>query len=230
MAYLVAVLVGVVLGGADRVLGAVPHWGVPASLTSAPWLILPFIFGCSQQKAERAAKVGLVVTLAALAGYILMIWGHYEAPNPDFTLSDLPRLVALNLPYIVGGLVTGPLYGYLGQRWRTQRAWVSALSVAGALVFEPVVKGAVVFLLGVRPGPHGPRFGFHGGFHPGFHFGFGGAVMVSVIELAVGVLVGLYFLGAGLRARHRQVSPRRSSPQEAPTFAPPPRSSTREAL
>ena len=33
--------------------------------------------------------------------------------------------------------MTGPLYGFLGQRWRTRRAWASAALVAGALCLEP---------------------------------------------------------------------------------------------
>jgi len=38
--------------------------------------------------------------------------------------------------------VTGPLYGFLGQRWRTRRAWISAALVAGALCLEPFVLTA----------------------------------------------------------------------------------------
>jgi hypothetical protein len=42
--------------------------------------------------------------------------------------------------YILGGLVTGPLFGFLGQRWRLQKSWVSAALVAGALCLEPAAR------------------------------------------------------------------------------------------
>ena len=36
-------------------------------------------------------------------------------------------------PWVVAGLVTGPLYGLLGQPWRVHRSWISATLVTGAL-------------------------------------------------------------------------------------------------
>jgi hypothetical protein len=39
---------------------------------------------------------------------------------------------------VAGGLVTGPLYGVLGQRWRTRRSWVSAALAASPLLLEPM--------------------------------------------------------------------------------------------
>ena len=47
-----------------------------------------------------------------------------------------------NPMYILGGLVTGPLFGLLGQRWRVRRWWVSAALVAGVLCLEPVARWA----------------------------------------------------------------------------------------
>ena len=45
-----------------------------------------------------------------------------------------------NPAYILGGLVTGPLFGFLGQRWRVRRSWVSAALVVGALCLEPAAR------------------------------------------------------------------------------------------
>ena len=45
-----------------------------------------------------------------------------------------------NPAYIVGGIALAPLFGWLGQRWRTQRAWISAALVAGLLCLEPVAR------------------------------------------------------------------------------------------
>jgi len=30
---------------------------------------------------------------------------------------------------IVGGMITGPVYGLLGQRWRVRREWASVLPI-----------------------------------------------------------------------------------------------------
>ena len=48
-----------------------------------------------------------------------------------------------NVTWVVAGLVTGPLYGLLGQRWRVRRSWISAVLVTGALLLEPVARDAV---------------------------------------------------------------------------------------
>jgi hypothetical protein len=40
----------------------------------------------------------------------------------------------------IGGLVTGPLFGWLGYRWRTDRAWWAAAAVVGALCLEPLAR------------------------------------------------------------------------------------------
>jgi hypothetical protein len=42
--------------------------------------------------------------------------------------------------YILSGLVTGPIFGLLGQRWRVRRSWFSAAIVAGAFCLEPLAR------------------------------------------------------------------------------------------
>ena len=49
-------------------------------------------------------------------------------------------LVHSELMVIIGGLATGPLFGFLGQQGRTRRARTSAALVMGALCLEPVVR------------------------------------------------------------------------------------------
>lgn len=44
--------------------------------------------------------------------------------------------------YILSGLVMGPIFGLLGQRWHVRRSWVSAAIVAGALCLEPLARWA----------------------------------------------------------------------------------------
>jgi hypothetical protein len=49
--------------------------------------------------------------------------------------------------YILGGLVTGPLFGLSGQRWRIHRSWINAAIVAGALCLEPSARWATGHLM-----------------------------------------------------------------------------------
>jgi hypothetical protein len=41
---------------------------------------------------------------------------------------------------IVGGVFTGPLFGWLGNRWRNDRAWLGAIAIAAAFCLEPVAR------------------------------------------------------------------------------------------
>jgi hypothetical protein len=40
----------------------------------------------------------------------------------------------------IGGIVTGPLFGWFGQQWRTRRAIAGALVTAAALCLEPLAR------------------------------------------------------------------------------------------
>ena len=173
---LVSVLVGVGFGVGDQYLGslaALGSWTETLSLLSAPWLVLPFAIGCSQPRASRAAISGLVVTMSALAGYFLMIMGPFEGGQWNFTLREAHGLLLSNTLNIIGGLVTGPVYGFLGQRWRTRRAWMSAALVAGTLCLEPFALTAT-----------GRTFG-------------GESTAVWRLEVVAGIALAVYFVIVG---------------------------------
>ena len=104
---------------------------------------------CSMARAARSPSVAAscgsgarrqpvpVVTMTALLSYFLMIMGPFEGGRWNLTLHQIRAVFFSNTTNFFGGLMTGPLYGLLGQRWRTRRAWISALLVAGALCLEP---------------------------------------------------------------------------------------------
>jgi len=154
MIFVFAVVVGVTFGAADQYLGslrslvALGPWAVAVSGMSAPWLLLPFAFGSTQDRPRRAVLVGLVAVVAALAGYFAMT----VSPIEGVALKDLARstaaLLGSNGLVIVGGLVTAPVFALLGQRWRVDRWWVSAAIVAGVFVFEPLALLATGRLTG----------------------------------------------------------------------------------
>lgn len=179
MAYLVAVALGFAFGVGDQYLGSLAAgWTVSLSQLSAPWLLLPFLFGCCQARPRRAAAVGLVATLAGLLGYFLMVMGPFEGGQWNLTLHEVHGLFVSNRLIIFGGFLTAPAYAWLGQMWRAQRAWVSALAVAGSLCLEPlalVVAGR----------------------------SFPGSSVVWPVEIACGVLLAGFFFVSGLGYRRR---------------------------
>jgi hypothetical protein len=180
---LVAVVFGLGFGAGDQYLGSLVTpgaWTETLSLLSAPWLVLPFAFGCSQLRAGRAAVAGLVVTMSALVGYFLMIMGPFEGGQWSLNFHEVRGLLFSNSLNIVGGLVTGPLYGFLGQYWRARRAWASAALVAGALCLEPFALTAA-----------GRTFR-------------GESTIVWELEVLAGIAMAAYFLVAGIAYRRRR--------------------------
>ena len=179
MVYLLAVVVGFVFGGADQYLGSLVTlgpWASSVSAMSAPWLLLPFVFGSTQVQRRRAILLGLTVTVSALAGYFALTLSPLEGVPISRFPADLVALAHSNLRNIVGGLVTGPLFGALGQRWRVSRSWLSAALVAAAFCLEPLARLGV----GQLPRPD----------------------IVWATEIALGVCLGAYFVATRVTRRY----------------------------
>ena len=148
MAYVIAIVAGFVFGAADQYLGSLKAgavlgtWTWTVSGMSAPWLILPFVAGMTQERRRRAMTLGLVVTMAALAGYFAMSNSPMEGAPIDRFWGRVATMITTgyNPLWILAGIVTGPLYGFLGHRWRVARSWVSAVLVTAALCFEPLAR------------------------------------------------------------------------------------------
>ena len=66
----------------------------------------------------------------------------------DQALAGIGPLLNVQLPWILGGLATGPIFGVLGCRWRNDRASISAFAGAGALALEPAAWASVGRLSG----------------------------------------------------------------------------------
>jgi uncharacterized protein DUF6518 len=150
MVFFLAALLGLAFGAADQQLGTLTAelgpWTSTAAQMSAPWLVLPFLIGLTQPDARRAAVLGLLVTASALLGYFAMTYSPLEIHPWTFDRFTSGFVAVTtsgyNPLYILGGLVTGPLFGLLGQRWRLRRSWVSAAIVTGALCLEPLARSA----------------------------------------------------------------------------------------
>jgi Family of unknown function (DUF6518) len=153
-----AVVLGLAFGGADQYLGSLSAhpWATQVSLLSAPWLLLAFAAGSTQREPLRGAVVGLGCTLAALAGYGATTLSPLE--NAHASRAAVLAFVASEARVIAGGVVTGPLFGWLGSRWRRDgrhAGAVGAVVVAVAVCCEPAahaVAGGMRVLPAVRAG------------------------------------------------------------------------------
>lgn len=156
MTYVIAIVVGFVFGALDQYLGSLKvgsilgTWSWTVSGMSAPWLLLPFLAGLTQERRRTAMVLGIVVTMAALAGYFAMSNSPMEGAPLERFFDRVVTMVSTgyNPLWIVGGIVSGPLYGFLGHRWRVVRSWISAAAVTCALCLEPLARGSVGMLSG----------------------------------------------------------------------------------
>ncbi|MGZ4340322.1 MAG: DUF6518 family protein [Gaiellaceae bacterium] len=141
-----ALVLSAAFGAGDQYLGSGHVWGIgwptDVSLLSAPWLVLAFVAGATQREPRRAALLGLACTYAALLGYAVMTLSPLE--HAHLTVATLRGFAISERSVLVGGVVTGPLFGWFGQQWRTRRAIAGALVTAAALCLEPLARRAWV--------------------------------------------------------------------------------------
>ena len=140
MGVALALALSAAFGAGDQYLGS-GHvfgigWPTAVSLLSAPWILLAFFVGATQRDPKRAALLGLACTYAALVGYGVMTLSPAE--NAHITMATVRGFVYSERLVFVGGIVTGPLFGWLGQQWRNGRMLSGALLVAAALCLEPL--------------------------------------------------------------------------------------------
>jgi Family of unknown function (DUF6518) len=139
-----SVVLGVLVVAA--VFGAVEQWagaGHPAFVTalggmSAPWLFLPFLVGASRASRGSALVLGFAVVLVAVAGFLAASAGLVQT----FTSGPSAVLGAMlgQLPWLLGAVVSGPVYGLLGYRWRVPGSWRLALAVTAPVMLEPALR------------------------------------------------------------------------------------------
>jgi hypothetical protein len=172
---LLAITLAAAFGAADQFLGArawlLGSWATDVSLFSAPWLLVAFLAGWSQPTPRRAVILGLLGPLAALVGYWAMTLSPVE--GAVVTVRGVRGLLIGQSVYVVGGLLTGPLFGWFGSRWRSRRDWRSGLTVALVVCCEPFAHAAV-----------GTAVSFHG---------------VWAAEVVVGLAMALYVIAENRR-------------------------------
>jgi len=146
MVIALALVLSAAFGAGDQYLGSLTGsghvwaagWSTDISLLSAPWLVLAFAAGATQREPRRAALLGLACTYAALLGYMVMTLSPVE--HAHLTVAAVRGFAISERPVLLGGNVTGPLFGWFGQQWRTRRAIWGALLTAAALCLEPFAR------------------------------------------------------------------------------------------
>jgi hypothetical protein len=139
-----AIACAFIFGGLDQYLGSVwpsthlGFWTADVSQMSAPWLAVPFLAGWRQAHAREASIAGTTVTFAALLGYFALTLSPLEGVGADQI--HLLSFVASQLHVIIPALVTGPVWGWLGWRWRTARSLPSAALLAAGFCLEPLAR------------------------------------------------------------------------------------------
>jgi Family of unknown function (DUF6518) len=188
MTYLIAMVAGLAFGAADQYLGSrsalLGPWVATVSGVSAPWLLLSFVAGMTQERRRRAVVLGLIVTAPALIGYFAMTCSPMEnvAVGRFSTCFLTIARTGYNPLWIAGGMLIGPIYALLGQSWRVERSWISAAVVASTLCFEPLAR------LVVAPSMLSPQ------------------PMVWWSEVAVGGVLAVFF-GVAITRRLRGLNP-----------------------
>jgi hypothetical protein len=135
----IAVAAAAAFGGADQYIGSrYSPFLTAVSGMSAPWLLLPFIVGACQPSRRRALLLGFAATWVAVFAYVLMIDSPVEGVH--VTVPVVVTTAASQWPWFLGGLISGPLYGMLGYRWRARRSWPVALLATLPVVFEPAAR------------------------------------------------------------------------------------------
>jgi Family of unknown function (DUF6518) len=150
MGVVLALVLSAVFGAGDQYLGSLlgsghlwaAGWASDVSLLSAPWIVLAFVAGATQRDPRRAALLGLACTYAALLGYAVMTLSPVE--NAHLSVATLRGFVVSERLVLVGGIVTGPLFGWFGQQWRTRRAITGALATAACLCLEPLARKVTI--------------------------------------------------------------------------------------
>jgi len=138
---LLAVVGAFIFGCMDARLYLGRGAGFWVSNVSSVWLLLPFVAGAAATRTRRGAiGLGTTLTMSAFAAFYGWTVVHHAH---QFTSRDVL--------FLLGGAVSGPLFGLLGRVWATHRSWVLGLPLVVAFVGEPYAWYRHV---GRLPNPH----------------------------------------------------------------------------
>ena len=149
MVVVLALLLSAAFGAGDQYLGSLIGSGTsgpPAGRRHQPALravARPAVRRRSDAARRAPGRIARArVHVRALVGYGLMTLSPFE--NAHLTAATMRGFLVSERNVLIGGIVTGPLFGWFGQQWRTRRAILGALVTAAALCLEPLARRAAV--------------------------------------------------------------------------------------
>jgi hypothetical protein len=192
-------LAALVKGAGGDGVGTLPTLRIAVTDLSAPWLLVAFLAGRRATRLAAGALLGFLATMSALLGFYLLVSLVLAADlGGDGILGNAGQTLWANRIYLAGGVLTGPLCGALGARWRATRTGSVALVAGVLLAGEPLVlTGIGVLLPATVVGRDAIR------------------IAVFVAEFATGILLVLLWLARSAR-----------TPDDTRDAAPPPISTT----
>jgi hypothetical protein len=117
------------VGGAGTGTAA-EFWTVLGNVSSL-WLVLPFLAGMAARRQRLAAVAGAIASTAAVCGF----YGYKHFISGTANWAFLREVAVF---WLIGALVSGPVYGVLGSWWSARRSRIAAFAIWGAFVLEPV--------------------------------------------------------------------------------------------
>ena len=154
VAVVVALTAAFAFGAIDQYLGALYSSFLTqvSGAVSASWLLVAFLAGAWQASQRRAVLVGLAATWLSVLAYVVMIISPMEGTHLGARPAGLagswnqltPHLFLATLAsqwlWFAGGLITGPLFGWLGYRWHSRRSRAAILLAVLPVLLEPAAR------------------------------------------------------------------------------------------
>lgn len=141
---------------------------------SSTYLLVAFIAGRMWFRVDRSLMLATVAGMLATPVALATFYGWAIAKDGLYSSS----VTAVVGKYLAGGLVTGPIFGFLGGLQVQKRSWLPAAPLGAAFALEPlawlvhgsarpmpelvifvelVVAAMVIGVFARTPGPNGPR-------------------------------------------------------------------------
>jgi hypothetical protein len=120
------------------VLGIVSQVRSDLGNLSTPWLLVPFAAGVLVPRRWGSSIAGLAATAAALVGFYLFTTLVIDLGGHGF-IADFRKELLANRYYLEGGIVTGPLFGFVGGWWKRSVSITPLILVGALLMAEPLV-------------------------------------------------------------------------------------------
>ena len=129
---LIAIVAGVALGVAMRLMRYADAPVPKIAALGVPWLAVAFAVGALEREKWRAMRTAAASLVTAVGVYYLL-----ESPVEGHT--SLRYAAAMTVAWSVAGIAVGAVFGRLGAAWRQWRSTFASAALGGAFVGEAML-------------------------------------------------------------------------------------------